>query len=116
MFATSSLDGYIMLYILPSCQLVRSININISFKLNINAEKISDNIFYEFNNNLEIISADNIFLSSSPLPSIIIFISSKKMFVSYTINGGFINNIKDTKNTEKITCYKKFKSINFEEF
>ena len=38
------------------------------------------------------------------------------MFVSYTINGGFINNIKDTKNTEKITCYKKFKSINFEEF
>ena len=116
MFATSSLDGYIMLYILPSCQLVRSININISLKLNINTEKISENIFYEFNNNLGIISADNIFLSSSPLPSIIIFISSKAMFVSYTINGGFINNIKETKNTNKITCYKKFKNFNFEEF
>ena len=114
MFSTSSKDGYIMLYILPSCQLVRAINISLSIN-KLFGNQISDN-FYEFNGDFNFIYADNIFLSSSPLPSIVIYISSKKMFVSYTINGGLISTIQETDNTEKIICSKIFKNINFEEF
>jgi hypothetical protein len=103
-----------MLYILPSCQLVRAINISLSIN-KLFGNQISDN-FYEFNGDFNFIYADNIFLSSSPLPSIVIYISSKKMFVSYTINGGLISTIQETDNTEKIICSKIFKNINFEEF
>ena len=117
MFATCSKDGYIMLYVLPSCQLIKAINISLSLdKLNKNQLSNSENIFFEFNDKINSIYANNIFLSSSPIPSVVIYISSKKMFSSYTINGGFINTTQETEKTENICCYKTFKNINFQEF
>ena len=50
MFATTARDGYVMLHILPSLELVRSI-------------KISNNLF-----------ANNIYLSNSPLPCLTIYL------------------------------------------
>ena len=51
MFATSSLDGYIMLYTFPSFNVIRSIYIPFLFK-----------------EQTEFLHADNIFLSNYPLP------------------------------------------------
>ena len=46
--------------------------------------------------------ANNIFLSSSPLPCITLYIKSKKLFKSFTINGEFICEINETDNSYKI--------------
>ena len=85
MFAVSSRDGFINLHILPSFKLVRTICLN----------KNKEN--YE-----ELIYADNIFLSSSPLACITLYINSKKLFKSYTINGEIISEIKETGDSCKI--------------
>ena len=50
MFATTSLDGYIMIYILPSFQLVRSIHIS-SLKIKINSKNQNSNINKNEENN-----------------------------------------------------------------
>ena len=84
LFATASMDGYIMLYLLPTCELVRSIKIKDNSELN------------------ESLYANNVFLSSSPLPCIVFYISSKKLFKSYTINGEFISEIQETDNSSLI--------------
>ena len=99
MFATSSLDGYVMIRVLPSFNLVRIIKIN--FSLNYNFSE--DEFFY----------ANNVFLSSSPLPCITLYISSKRIFRSYTINGEFIGDIQETDDSKNITCFKMFSSYNF---
>ena len=86
MFAISSKNGVINLYTLPSFKLVRIICLN---KKNENEKK---NKLY----------ANNIFLSSSPLPCITLYIKSKKLFKSFTINGEFICEINETDNSYKI--------------
>ena len=100
MFATSSLDGYVMIRVLPSFDLVRSIKVNISH----NIFNFSDDEFFY---------ANNVFLSSSPLPCIIFYVSSKRIFKSYTINGEFIGEIQETNDSNLITCYKMFISYDF---
>ena len=78
MFATSSKDGYVMICTLPSFNLVRSIYIPSLFK-----------------DESEFLYADNVFLSNSPLPSITVYISKKRLFKTFTINGHFIQDIKE---------------------
>ena len=161
MFACSTKDGYIFLYILPTFKLVRAIKIfsdinkykNTKNKsnnendniINIvdekNTEKIKDvenkensdkineikiennnketnksqgndininllkneNTFINVDQDLEEeeeeeteeIYADKIFLSSSPLPCITVYISKNKIFRTYTINGEFVSQQKD---------------------
>ena len=100
MFASASMDGFIMLYVLPSFSLVRSIELNIKFNEN------DDEFLY----------ADNIFLSSSPLACLSIFISSKKLFKVFSINGEFICEVQETEYTSKINCYVIFSNLEFQEF
>ena len=97
MFAVSSKDGFINLHILPSFNLVRA------FCLNKN--KKENNLLY----------ADKIFLSSSPLACITLYISSKKMFQSFTINGEFICEVNETDNSSKIKSPIVYTNSNFQD-
>ena len=98
MFAISSKDGFINLYILPSYKLVRTIYLNKNQK----EEK-------------QILYADNIFLSSSPLACIVLYISSKKVFKSYTINGEYICEINENDESSKIKAPIIYTNNNFQD-
>ena len=87
-FAVSSRDGFINLYIVPSFKLVRTIS------LNKNKKDELDELFY----------ADHIFLSNSPLACLTIYNNSKRLFKSYTINGQFICKINESDESSKIKC------------
>ena len=98
MFAVSSKDGFVNLHILPSFSLVRTICLN--------KNKNEDN---------NILYADNIFLSSSPLACITLYLSSKKIFKSFTINGEFICEIEESDNSSKIKSPIIYKNNNFQD-
>ena len=100
MFSSVSKDGYIMLYILPTFELVRSIKI----KLNNNK------------NNINKVYANNVFLSSCPIPVIVIYSSEAKIFKIYSINGLDINEQEETDNSRNIKCYCIYNNIDFQEF
>ena len=92
-----------MIYTLPEFSLVRSIQVS---------KQISEADISEE----EFIFADNIFLSSSPLPCFIIFISSKKMFFIYNINGKYIGEVEESEDTKKLNSPIIFKNLEFQEF
>ena len=98
MFAVSSKDGYINLHVLPSFKLVRTIYLN----LNKNDEK-------------SILYADNIFLSNFPLACITLYISSQKIFKSYTINGEFICELKESDDNYKLKSPLLYTNNNFQD-
>ena len=85
MFAVSSRDGFINLYIIPSFKLVRTIYLNTN-------KKEKNDLLY----------ASHIFLSNSPLACITIYINSKRLFKSYTINGEIICDINECDDSSKI--------------
>ena len=99
MFATSSKDGYVMIHTLPNFKLVRSIHIPSLF-----------------NEESEFLYADNVFLSSSPLPCITIFISKKKLFKTFTINGHFIEDVKEDPDVNSIKNPIIFSSYDFQDY
>ena len=101
--ATSSLDGYVMLFTLPEFYHIRSIQIS---------KKVSEADISEE----EFIYANNIFLSSCPLPCIIIFISSKQLFFIYNINGKYIGEVEESEDTKKLNSPIIFKNLEFQEF
>jgi hypothetical protein len=86
MFSTSSIDGYIHMYTLPSLDLVRSIQISQKVEFNFDDEN------YNEIQKIENLYANDIFLSSNPLPCIVIFIKMKNKLITYSINGGFVSN------------------------
>ena len=102
MLSVSSKDGFINLHILPSFDLVRTINLN---KKN-NNKNIENN---------DMIFSNNIFLSNFPLPCIVSYISSKRSFISYTINGKFISEVKEINNSYIIKSPIMYKSNNFQD-
>ena len=110
MFASSSIDGYIHLYTLPSFTMVRSIQISQKVKYDI---KDYD---YEESKKNEYLYADNIFLSSSPLPCFTIYILSKKIFKTYSINGEFILQVEEDNDTGKIKCPLIFQNLQFHDY
>ena len=100
MFAASSKDGFINLHILPTYKLVRTICLNTN-----KSENESNEIIY----------ADNIFLSGSPLPCLVLYISSKKLFKSFTINGEFICEINETDDSSTIKSPIIYTNSNFQD-
>ena len=100
MFCASSKDGFINLHLLPSCELVRTIYLN----------KNNDN-----ENDKNIAYANKIFLSNFPIPCIVAYINSKSSFRSYTINGKFINELKETNNSHKLKSPIIYKNNNFQD-
>ena len=100
MFATSANDEYIYLYLLPNFEIFRSIK----------TSKKYSGINYEEEESL---IASNIFLSSSPLPCICIYIKSKRIFKSYTINGEYISENQENNNSNEIKCYIIFNDLSF---
>ena len=94
MFAISSKDGFINLHILPSYNLVRTICLNYNKKNDDNMNKNE--------NNCNLLYANNIFLSSSPLGCITIYINSRRLFKSFTLNGKFICECKECDESSKI--------------
>ena len=104
MFASSSLDGYINLHILPSFELVHSTQI-----CNINV-----NSYFETDLNIDY--ANNVFLSSSPLPCIAVYVATKRIFRTFTINGEFIEELEETGNSNYIKCPIIFHDLNFQEY
>ena len=62
--------------------------------------------------------ADNVFLSSSPIPCVTVYISQKKLFRTYTINGEFVSEEKedDEFGSQFIRCPKVFKNLHFQDF
>ena len=99
MFATSSKDGYVMICTLPSFNLVRSIYIPSLFK-----------------DESEFLYADNVFLSNSPLPSITVYISKKRLFKTFTINGHFIQDIKEEEGLNSIKSPIVFESFDYQDY
>ena len=99
MFATSSKDGYVMLYILPDFNLIRSIYIP-----------------YLFKDESEFLYADNVFLSNSPLPSVTIYINKKKLFKTFTINGHFMQDLKEDEEVNYIKSPIVFTSFDFQDY
>ena len=110
MFASSSIDGYIHLYTLPSFTLARSIQIYKKVKYDI---KDYD---YETSKKNEFLYADNIFLSSCPLPSITIYILTKRIFKTYSINGEFIREVEEENDTGNIKCPLIFQNLQFHDY
>ena len=103
MFATSANDENAYLYLLPTFEIFRAIKVYNKYEEIKNKE-----------NELLIIT-NNVFLSSSPLPCITIFISSKKIFKSYTINGEYICENKEN-NSNEIKCYNIFHDLGFNDY
>jgi WD40 repeat protein len=99
-FATCANEDNIYLYLLPTFKVFRVIKIS---------EKNNGNNDEEN----ELLVPNNLFLSYSPLPSLSIFINSKRTFKSYTINGEFIGETKETNNTNSIKCSIIFNDLTF---
>ena len=79
-----SIDGFLNIYNTSEFELIRSIKININ----------EDDKFKK------------IFLSSSPLPSIII--QTEKKFISYSINGKYLNEINYNSNKDIFISIQNF--------
>ena len=62
--------------------------------------------------------ADNVFLSSSPLPCVTVYISQKRIFRTYTINGEFVGEEKekDDEDSKFIKSPIIFKNLYFQDF
>jgi WD40 repeat protein len=110
MFATTSRDGYINLYILPSFTIVRSILLSVEIDYKLNFEN------FEKNKKDEFIYASDIFLSSTPLPCCTIYLLENHIFKTYTINGELIYQEEESEYTGNIKCPIIFKNILFNDF
>ena len=90
---------------------------NNSIKSKIQEEDSEQEEESEFENEDEDdIYADNVFLSSSPLPCVTVYTSKIKLFITMTLNGEFVSEKKEENNSTYITCSKIIKSLTSQEF
>ena len=61
-------------------------------------------------------TADNVFLSNSPLPTITVYINKKKLFKTFTINGHFIQDIKEEEGINSIMSPIVFESFDYQDY
>ena len=107
MFATSSKDGCIMLHTLPNFKLVRTIKISIN---KLNYQNKTDE------NEKEFIFGNSIFLSKNPIPCITVFISSKSLFKTYSINGTPLFENNESTNSSVIKSSMIIHDLNFQDY
>ena len=88
-----------MLYTFPSFNLIRSIYVPFLFK---------DEAEFNY--------ADKIFLSNYPLPCFSIYIAKKKIFKTFTINGHYMNDIKEEENIQYIKNDIVFTSFDYQDY
>ena len=100
MLATSANDEYIYLYLLPTFENFRTI-------------KLSENKLSNYEEENELLIANNVFLSNCPIPCITSFINAKKVFKSYTINGEYIGENQESNETNRINCYIIYNDLSF---
>ena len=95
LFGSCTIDGFVNIYTLPLCKLIRSIKVPL-------IEKYNGKCNY-------------IFLSESSLPSIIIIIEDDKNceIFSYSINGKMLNNLKEDKSMNSILKIKDLNSFEY---
>ena len=95
LFGTCSIDGFVNIYTLPLCKLIRSIKVTLIKK---------DNG-----------KCNYVFLSESSLPSIIVIIEDDKNceIFSYSINGTLLNKLKEDKS---MNCILKINDLNSFEY
>ncbi len=81
-------------------------------------EKITINKAEEESEDEEKLYADNVFLSSSPLPCVTVYISQKKLFRTYTINGNYVGEEKeeDELGSQYIKTPKIFQDLYFQDY
>ena len=60
--------------------------------------------------------ADQVFLSSSPIPSLTIYIVKKRLFQTFSINGHLIGKVEEEIDTGNIKCPLIFQNLNFQDF
>ena len=101
--ASSANDYYVYIYLFPTFEIFREIKV------------YENNLRNDFNED-ELLVANNVFLSYSPLPCISIFINSKRVFRSFTINGEYISENQESNNSNVINCYKIFNNLSFCDF
>ena len=76
LFADCAYDGYVNIYNLPICNLVRS-------------------IYIESNTIKEIFNLDFVFMSAQPLPAIVVYSNEVNNFKCFSLNGNELSTIKD---------------------
>ena len=76
LFADCAYDGYVNIYNLPICNLVRS-------------------IYIEPNTIKEIFNLDFVFMSAQPLPAIVVYSNEVNNFKCFSLNGNELSTIKD---------------------
>ena len=81
-------------------------------------EKNTVNKTEEESEDEEKLYADNVFLSSSPLPCVTVYISQKKLFRTYTINGNYVGEEKeeDELGSQYIKTPKIFQDLYFQDY
>ena len=60
--------------------------------------------------------AEHIFLASNPLPCLVFYISIKRIFKIYSINGEYISQVSEEENSGNLKCPLIFQNLNFHEF
>ena len=104
--ATCAKDGNIICYTIPRFKIFRSIKIIIN----------DDEKKKEIKNESKNIYGNNLFISSSPIPCISVFISSKKLFKTYSINGVPLYENSEIDNSSYITSSRVISDLNFQEY
>ena len=104
--ATCAKDGNIICYTIPKFKLFRCIKIMVT----------NDEHKEDIKNENKNIYANNIFLSNSPIPCISVFISSQKLFKTYSINGVPLYENYEIDNSAYINSSKVIYDLNFQEY
>ena len=104
--ATCAKDGNILCYTIPKFKMFRCIKIVINTDENKKENKNDNRNIY----------GNNVFISSSPIPCISVYISSKLLFKTYSINGMPLYENYEIDNSTYINSSRVIYDLNFQEY